>query len=754
MPRLFYDTALKVYHLFKKHPAMSVLLSEFSIDDDNLKDICDFLITNDKEIQEENMSFEYNEGNLIDQIANLYGFTGGPPWNTFTSPNHIKLTELLNMTIYLYKFGNTDNFYAKRIFDFIPENDREYIQSQPKLKLTVEALGRKLDDLEDRISRMHDVIDIDDTPDALLDYLGQNLGYEREDFTLSDVSFRELLKNIIEIYKIKGTNYSFSFFFKFLGFEVNLKEFFFNREVSNPESFPGVDKERVENFLTTTNPVRETGDPSQGIYLTPTKFLDQTRNLNEWDVEYNSLVAHGCLNPSEYMRGLESFNNDGVTWHQSPWTYFKTNLIEYELNPFVNNLSLTANDNETIRKYVRFLSPTYLFTWINVNLNPWIEDLTLITSDLDSDDDWLIEIEKIMGDPRPSAEYTPWPAHQPGAMGVPSHNPGDPWVQTVNTSPGFNGLHNDGNYLDYEDMENYIEIYDWVNPNDPIDYNKEHIVFDIQNLMNIGGLDQIGTYLRHNGIHIRQPGHPKYITDAYHKATPRMAFDNVGIWIKLSTETDMEENWRDYSSKAWPTVPVYIDPPDGSLVKNTNVINFEWEEIEGQIGYWIQMSNDRNFNNIVINESTLSQTTNYYTSPILHNDRYYWRVRTKNELGDFGAWAPTYRFTLQNLPFPYDGELIESETFYVRHSFNSATSQFESKFKIMWPKELITERYKIQVSKDVTFINFIVIDQEETTTNDYEVSLPNGVYYWRYQAKNINTGWTSWRPTYTFTLDF
>lgn len=749
MPRLFYDTALKVYHLFKNHPAMSVLLDEFSIDDENLKDVCDFLIANDDEIQVENMSFEYNEGNLIDQIANLYGFNGGPPWNTFTSPNHIKLTELLNMTLYLYKFGNTDNFYSKYIFNFIPEHDREYIQSQPKLKLTVEALGRKLDDLEDRIARMHDVIDIDDTPDALLDYLGQNIGYEREDFSLSNVSFRELLKNIIEIYKIKGTNYSFSFFFKFLGFEVDLKEFFFNRHVSNPESFPGVDKEKVEYFLTTTNPTLETGDPSQGIELMPVKYLEQTRNLNEWDVEYNSLVAHGCTNPSEYMRGLETFSNDGVTWHQSPWTVFKTNLIEYELNPFVNDISLTATDNETIRKYVRFLSPTYLFTWINVNLRPWIEDYSLVLDGLDSDDNWLIEIEKTMGDPRPSTGIQPWPAHKEGEMGVPGHNAGDPWVQTTSNTPGFNGLYNDGNYLEYEDMENYLSIYDWTNPNDPPDLNKEHIIFDIQNLMDLGGGDQIGTYLRHNAVHIRQPGHPKYITDAYHKATYRMAFDNVGIYLKLSTEPDEDEYWRDYSSRAWPTIPVYIEPPDGSLVKSTSIIDFEWEEIEGQTGYWMQMASDRNFNNIIINEDTIPSNVNYWTSPILHNDRYYWRVRTKNQLGGWGAWAPTYRFTLQNIPFPYDGEVLDYETIYVKYDAISMLA----KFKIMWTKELITERYRIQVSTYSDFSSNIIYDEEITTTHQ-EVELPAGLYYWRYQAKNINTGWTSWRPTYSFTVGF
>ena len=269
MARRYYDTQQKIYNLFNTHPVMSILLTDFGIDKDKIKDVCDYLLINDDEIQSTPLNAFYNDSDIIDEIAELYGYTT-KPWDQHVSTTGTKLPELLNFTIYLYKFGTEENFYEKNILSFISEYDRDQILEKPKMKLTIESLGRKLDLIENKISKIPELYDIDKCPDDLLDYLGQNIGYEKEDYTLSDVSFRELLKNIIEIYKIKGTNYSFSFFFKFLGFEINLKEFYFNSTVKNPESFPGMDISNVEYFLTTENPIFDTSESLFGKHIKPT----------------------------------------------------------------------------------------------------------------------------------------------------------------------------------------------------------------------------------------------------------------------------------------------------------------------------------------------------------------------------------------------------------------------------------------------------------------------------------------------------
>ncbi len=431
---------------------------------------------------------------LTDIIASLYGMIDKgymPPWNQYLSPQQTNLQELLNMTVYLYRYGVTDNFYEKNIWQFIPEYDTDIMLEQPKTKLFMESIGRKLDQLEDKLTRLQDVYDIDETPDDLLNHLGQMLGYEKEDFSLSSVSFRELLKNIIEIYKIKGTNYSFSFFFKFLGFNVDLKEFYFNKDVKNPMGFPGMDIENVEYYLTTTNPILET------VWGNPAPHLEPIRNLNDWNLEYDLLIANGCSNPESYMIATATYNNDGSTWHQNPWTYFKTNLIEYQLNPFFDKLNLTSSDNETIRKYIKFLSPTYLFTWININILPWIEDVNIV----ENVDEWLtMEIEKTMG----------------------------------NTESGV--------FNDYENVVDYLQVWD-DKTNSLIPYTEaDEMGLSIVNNLNLGGDDQVGAYLRHDGVYIRQPGHPSHITNIFHDGAKYLSFDNLGIMIKSTTNDDWDIN--------------------------------------------------------------------------------------------------------------------------------------------------------------------------------------------------------------------
>lgn len=979
--RTYYDTQQRVYWLLTRHPGMSFLLTDFDISKEKIEEVSQYLLTNHNEIFDTPISAFFDDSEIIDDIATIYGFSN-PPWSQYYSPSNTPLLELLNMTLFVYKFGVTDNFYEQNILDFIPEFDREEIKQKPKLKLSLEAVGRKLDELEDHISRMTDLYNIDKAPEHVLDYLGQNIGYEREDFSLSNLSFRDLLSNIIEIYKIKGTNYSFSFFFKFLGFDISLKEFYFNRDVDNPENFPGMDENSVEYYLTTKNPKFDYGDSSLGIKLKPAKYLRETRNLDDWLVELQSLTNNGCSNPARYMLGLESYNNDTVTFHKNPWTYFKTNLIEYELNPFFNKLNLTANDNTTIRKYIRFLSPTYLFTWINVNLRPWIEDINIINDLNDETNDnsnWKIDINKTLGDPRPTPE--PWP-----------------FTRKVATDIGFNGYFNDGNYLEYEDaydqleyrfnhgywqhveindlievddtfinitdlpiqvehgdsyyilseaiyyswddnVERFIkkyeldesdefksnlqtrfllpekikdgslyyvsssdEYYEWsddqYNLIDPLslitilgEYQKisylpknakrneiyktllpetlqiyepevnpldgtknyhqwiqrnvvypgglykrisQELTIDIINQMNLGGYDTVGTVLRRNGVHIRQVGHPKHITDARHRGDKKLAFDTFGASIKLINEDNTE--YRDYSYRAWPQSPARPSPFNGEQVVDSNSVIFSWDEVEGRIQYWTQISRNRSFTQLCSEDMNI-QTHEYACPQVLHNNNYYWRVRSKNELDlsiltisemnsiiqkiteayhyndglsnkdplyrsqysfldsddlnfsqkyynftgtnhtikddltssdiirmnqilvvigkkfDWGPWSNSWNFILKVVPFPFDGEIIDMETYFVTANYNQSQTKriFQNaEFDILWDRTLAAIEYEVEF-----YVGGVLIPPTRTTkTNSLTITFGNNTYQWRYRSKNMNNEYSDWSQLRTFTIDF
>jgi len=787
---------------------------------------------------------------LIDIIASLYGFIDKgltPPWNQYQSQRKTNLQELLNMTIYLYRYGVTDNFYEKNIWQFLPEYDREQMLTQPKIKLFMESIGRKLDQIEDKLTRLTDIYDIDETPDELLNYLGQMLGYEKEDFSLSNVSFRELLKNIIEIYKIKGTNYSFSFFFKFLGFNVNLKEFYFNKNVRNPESFPGVEEENVEFYLTTKNPIYETN------YGNPALYLEQIRSLNDWNLERDALIGKGCTNPIKYMLGLEPYNN-GTIWHSKPWTYFKTNLIEYQLNPFFEKVNLTSSDNETIKKYIRFLSPTYLFTWINVNLAPWIEDFNISEN---IDEYITAEIEKTFGNITPNGFY------------------------------------------DYENIDDYLQVWD-VKQNKLISYMEaDEMNVSIINNLNLGGDDRIGAYLRRDGVYIRQPGHPSHITNVFHNGAMHLNFDNLGIMIKDVNSLDYDisypsysdlpiiaqedtiafiedtglyyifkdpapyweliesiqnvpennisstylqliqrqdavvgeiyktsdtgryykyhdddplwvhasnieyrfKKWMDYSYRPYPSYPINVQPSPGIKLK-TNVVNFIWDDIYAQQGYWVQIAKDLNFTNI-IKEEFIYDLKNYIADILLENDNYYWRIRTKNNISisewsiediekiqtiypdiisyfnfngihyiikeldskqlnqllsilsetgnkfNWGQWSSIYRFELCGVPFPYDGQIINNlEYQHIEKVYDSFSGSLMAlKIKIEWPLISNVEKHEIVLSRQQDFSQIMYTAQIDV--NFSSINLPNGNYYWKYRIKKFNKDWEDWsNPLY------
>jgi hypothetical protein len=649
--------------------------------------------------------YEVMGEDLLDIIATYYGLISKGyhvPWSNYVSARGTNLMELLTMTIYLYRYGTTDNFYEKHIWEFIPEYDREIMRGNPQIKLFMESIGRKLDDMEDKLNRLPTLYNIDECPDDMLDYLGQMLGYEKEDFSLSNLSFRELLKNIIDIYKVKGTNYSFSFFFKFLGFNVNLKEFYFNRDVENPEAFPGVDKERSEYYFSTTNPIYDTSKNY------PAPHLDPIRNLNDWTRELAQLKAKGCSNPSEYMTGKQSYNNTGA-WHSNPWKYFKTNLIEYGLTPFFDKLNLSSSDNETIKKYIRFLSPTYLFTWVNVNLAPWIDYVSVAANIQDT---MATEIVKTLGKIE-------------------------------------NGKMIEGEFLD--------DAFKVWNPkiNKFCSFKKSDVMTtQIINSFNAGKGDKAGTSLYHNGTYTRQVGHPSFISNTMHDGAKRLALDGAGImikkptdidydylndiptsipapndgeicrtnageywiyqvastswtltslssvgipndrkfatlallyaavpqngslyyvaenqsvyrcyrsttqWAKITSISDRYKKWSDYSYRGYPAVPEGAKPHNSTLNKSS--LQVVWDNVEFQNGYWLQISNQRDFSSVV-HEKFYTSIENVSDTINMFNDTYFWRIRTKNNIDDV-TWT---RARLLSLQSDIDRELAAENSLFI-----------------------------------------------------------------------------------------
>ena len=301
--------------------------------------------------------------------------------------------EMYRQFLYSYKYSSIKRFFIENHILFTPSYDAQVIQDSEKLKIWQESLMTEFDRFVYIIDNIIEIQDVDVIPEEYLHYMAQLVGYEEEDTSIKNSLFREMIKNIIEIYKIKGTNFSFELFFNFLGFEIDVIEYYFDKRFyiseagANPYTLEA-DPFVFAYYLTPNNP----------IDLCP-EGLEEPFGITRADVTSirNGLTFDEDLGTSGTQAELERYLNiEGTPDKDMDYTYFKTNVVEYsirktldgdetgEIIPGVDN-ALTEADQKIISSYVNFLTPIYVSKKLIIKIKPF-EDYarTLIYYDKDS----------------------------------------------------------------------------------------------------------------------------------------------------------------------------------------------------------------------------------------------------------------------------------------------------------------------------------------------------------------------------------
>jgi hypothetical protein len=311
-------------------------------------------------------------------------------YRNYLSPNGTIYTYFLKWIYFSYKYFNEEQFFFKNLLEhFVPEYDSQIISSTNDLKVYFDGLGILLDTLDQKIEDLYSLGNIDEVDDRFLQHIAQLLGYQKEDFSIKNLSFRELIKNLVEIYQRKGTTYSFKLFFKLLGFEADLREYYWDRDAKNPEGFASINEFNYLYYLTTQ-------DPRTRI---TTQFETEEDQYAEQPIDVANWTETKDLRMFEELQSDYSLNQilgfvDSDLPYEDRFTYFKTNFINFKLSQFYTKQDLTAKDTDTILKYVKFLTPIYVSAFVEVVTTPW-ED-TFEWSNPASDD---IVIEGNPGDP-------------------------------------------------------------------------------------------------------------------------------------------------------------------------------------------------------------------------------------------------------------------------------------------------------------------------------------------------------------------
>ena len=334
------------------------------------KDVLDEM-TIDEIVKKESLIDEHSGKKLRDVITNELG-------------RKTVKEYVYRAIIFASKYAGVKNFFYGQYRKFLPEYDYEQLVASKKERMFFEATMKELDRIDDVISSMSNAFDIDEIPYKYLEYIASLIGYESEDKDLvKDYVFRDLVKNMIEIYKIKGTNYSFELFLSFLGFDVEIQEYWFDRRYhfKKPEAIneytKATKKDRKNSlfYLTPNNP--ETCIPSA---LTDSFVVFKNEIKGTMDLNMFNKYAKNGTYSIEQLLGFEPGFPD-------PYTYFKTNVVDFNFTSFKkeDEQEISEDDIKIINRIFEFLLPIFIKKQYVITINDWYEN---VNPDKELNEEW------------------------------------------------------------------------------------------------------------------------------------------------------------------------------------------------------------------------------------------------------------------------------------------------------------------------------------------------------------------------------
>jgi hypothetical protein len=212
----------------------------------------------------------------------------------------------------------------------------------------------------------------------------------------------------------------------------------------------------------------------------------------------------------------------------------------------------------------------------------------------------------------------------------------------------------------------------------------------------------------------------------------------------IGGECEWSVTWN-FKTLGVPTTVSLLEPQNGSANQSLS-ITFKWSKAEDQTvtikkktrevdfslndqstvsNYWFEMVRDTISLNGILKDEALTDTFKI----VINLDfltQYYWRVKSKNQVGwsEFTDWS-------------YFTTIMEKPTIpLLKTPQNNAIVSFKPVLK--WGTSLRAENYNLQVSKDASFNYFLLNDSTLTDTTKTIDSLEyKTTYYWRVSAKNI-----------------
>jgi hypothetical protein len=183
-----------------------------------------------------------------------------------------------------------------------------------------------------------------------------------------------------------------------------------------------------------------------------------------------------------------------------------------------------------------------------------------------------------------------------------------------------------------------------------------------------------------------------------------------------------------------PAAPILYSPPNNSQGWGLTV-TLAWYRAQGAVNYRVQLSTDSLFNTLILNDSTVTDSTRT-VSGLTNNVWHYWRVNGRNA-GGTGPWSEVWKFRTGFVGIePVSNEIPKEFKLYVNYPnpFNAVT-----KIKFGLPASSLSFGEGLGVRLliyDILGREVTALVNEELKPGTYEVqwdasNYPSGVYYYK-----------------------
>lgn len=320
-----------------------------------LSNLANLIYEHKDEIEKKSLQELYTSMFLADEIKYALGF------DTKTKLTLRTIKELY----YNYKTSYVDNFFKNNWEKFVPDCDAEKLKNNNFTNALIDSLMKEFDKLNNIITETKKFKSYREIPIEYLNYLSQLLGFEKKVFVLEDDAeeeFRTLAENIIDLYSYKGTYSTFELLFRFLGFNIKINQYYFDRRLfylnENKESSES-NKNSYRFYLTTKNPTENRLDFYIDEMINDSDLSPKLRleNFNELCEKYGVAAVLGYSDTYPVMNGDKIV--DTLPYTGDVYKYFKTNLFKIIPSLFDTKENFSTSQLNTIDALLNFLVPEF-----------------------------------------------------------------------------------------------------------------------------------------------------------------------------------------------------------------------------------------------------------------------------------------------------------------------------------------------------------------------------------------------------------